>query len=60
MAERFGRVVVTLGKPRIYIGKGQYLYTDCGNPFENVEHAESILAGIRHQLTGELVKLRLV
>jgi hypothetical protein len=35
----------------IYIGEAQYLYADRGNPFENVEHAESILAGIRHQLT---------
>lgn len=50
MASRLGRVDVWRGKPRIYIA-GRYLYTDRGNPFESIEHAESILAGLRHALT---------
>jgi hypothetical protein len=50
MAAKAGRVDVSRGRPRIYIF-GRYIYSDRGQPFENVEHAESILAGIRHQLT---------
>ena len=43
MASRRGRVDVWRGRPRIYIA-GRYLYTDRGNPFESLEHAEAILA----------------
>jgi hypothetical protein len=50
MAAKSGRIDVSRGKPRIYIF-GRYIYSDRGHPFENVEHAEAILAGIRHQLT---------
>jgi hypothetical protein len=52
VAGRLGRVDLSRGRPRIYIA-GRYLYSDRGLPFESVEHAEAILAGIRHALTKQ-------
>lgn len=52
VAGRLGRVDTSRGRPRIYIA-GRYLYSDRGVPFESVEHADAILAGIRHALTKQ-------